>query len=315
MDWNVPDDSMIPDEITVSLKQNGEVVDTQTVTAKDDWTYEWEGLLKYVKDEEGNTEEVLYEVEAEQPDGFETVVDGYDVQNIIVGTVGMEGQVTWEDEGNTDQLRPEAITAELYREGDDESVGSVQISAENDWKYQFEDLAQYSEDGLEAYSYYVGITAPEGYEVMLEDGQIVACHEVIQTEAETETETETEVVTEAVTETETEVVTEVETETETEVVTEAVTEAETEVVAEAITETETEVITEVETETETEVVTETVTETETEAVTEAETEAAETEDAGDSAKEEKSIVVPVGIGLIILLIIFLFERARRKANK
>ena len=299
VDWNVPDETLIPEELTVSLLQNGEVIDTQTISAEDDWTYEWDGLLKYSKDEAGNTEEALYEIAAEPIEGFELEMDGYDLKSTITGTVGMEGQMTWEDEGDTDQLRPEAITVELYRDGEDESIASVQISEENDWKYQFEDLEQYSEDGLEAYSYYIGITAPEGYEVTLEDGQIVAVHEVIETEPETETE----LVTEAATETE--LVTEAATETA--LVTEAATENE--LVTEAVTETE--LVTEEATETE--LVTEEATENE--LATEAETETAEASDTSTDTEEKSSIAIPIGIGLIILLILFLFERARRKASK
>ena len=57
---------------------------------------------------------------------------------------------------------PESITVNLYQNGD--KIDSKKVTAEDDWKYSWTDLAAYSEDGKTAYLYTVDEEAVEGYE-------------------------------------------------------------------------------------------------------------------------------------------------------
>ena len=65
-----------PESIIIYLSADGEVVETKTVTEKDNWTYEFKGLDKY-KD----GKEIKYTISEEKVAGYTTEVKGYDVEN------------------------------------------------------------------------------------------------------------------------------------------------------------------------------------------------------------------------------------------
>lgn len=212
VNWNVPDDALIPEAIQISLLQNDEVIDTKAVTEAEDWAYTWENLIKYTSDEDGNVQEAIYELQVDPVEGFDTTITGFDIENIVTGLLDVEGEIVWEDEGDKDQLRPDTVTVELLCDG--EAVDNLEISEAEDWNYQFTDLEQYSEDGSEEYKYSTALIAPDGYEITVKNGKIIAVHEVVP-ETETEQVTEMEAMTETEQITETEAVTETESETET----------------------------------------------------------------------------------------------------
>lgn len=70
VEMKLPDKISVPDEVTVELQQDGETLDAKTITAEDDWSYEWSGLPKYGADEAGEAAEHAYEVEVTVPDGY-----------------------------------------------------------------------------------------------------------------------------------------------------------------------------------------------------------------------------------------------------
>lgn len=70
VEMKLPDKISVPDEVTVELQQDGETLDAKTITAEDDWSYEWSGLPKYGTDEAGEAAEHAYEVEVTVPDGY-----------------------------------------------------------------------------------------------------------------------------------------------------------------------------------------------------------------------------------------------------
>lgn len=226
VEWQVPEGTELPAEVTLNLYQDDVLFDTKTVTAEDDWAYAWTDLPKYHTDENGKAVEYEYHVEMAPVEGFETIEGEAGMVNTIVGETSLTGQISWQDD--EEETRPESLTVNLYQDG--ELLDSVEVSGENDWTYEFEGLNQYSEDGSQEYDYTVDVEAPEGYDVELKDGEIVVTRQAPETETETETETasetETETETETASETETETVTETETETVTETETETMTETE-----------------------------------------------------------------------------------------
>ena len=154
--WNVPEETALPESITVNLYQNGTKIDSKTVTAKDDWKYSWTDLAAFSED--GKTA-YTYTVDEEEVAGYEKAVSGYNITNTITGTTTVEGTKTWKaPEGTT---LPESITVDLYRNGT--KLESKTVTAKDNWKYSWGDLASYSEDGKTAYIYTVEETPIEGY--------------------------------------------------------------------------------------------------------------------------------------------------------
>ena len=154
--WNVPKGTTLPESITVNLYQNGTKIDSKTVTAKDDWKYSWTDLAAFSED--GKTA-YTYTVDEEEVAGYEKAVSGYNITNTITGTTTVEGTKTWKaPEGTT---LPESITVDLYRNGT--KLESKTVTAKDNWKYSWGDLASYSEDGKTAYIYTVEETPIEGY--------------------------------------------------------------------------------------------------------------------------------------------------------
>lgn len=70
VEMKLPDQISVPDEVTVELQQDGETFDAKTITAEDEWSYEWSGLPKYGTDEAGEAAEHAYEVKVTVPDGY-----------------------------------------------------------------------------------------------------------------------------------------------------------------------------------------------------------------------------------------------------
>lgn len=70
VEMKLPDGISVPDELTVKLQQDGEEIDSKTITENEGWSYEWSGLPKYGTDESGETAEHAYDIEVTAPDGY-----------------------------------------------------------------------------------------------------------------------------------------------------------------------------------------------------------------------------------------------------
>ncbi|PFO74968.1 Cna B-type domain-containing protein, partial [Bacillus cereus] len=92
-----------PSTIKVDLLQNGQVINTQEVSAASGWKYEFKELAVY--DAEGKA--YKYEVKEQPVAGYQTEIKGYDITNTKVGQTKVEGTKTWKDDNATD--RPEMI--------------------------------------------------------------------------------------------------------------------------------------------------------------------------------------------------------------
>ena len=155
--WNAPEETELPKSITVILNRNGEPIDRKEVTAEDNWNYSFADLSKYSED---GKIAYTYTVDEEPVAGYNKTIDGYDITNIRSDKIIVEGEKTWNVPEVTEL--PESITVNLYQNGD--KIDSKKVTAEDDWKYSWTDLAAYSEDGKTAYLYTVDEEAVEGYE-------------------------------------------------------------------------------------------------------------------------------------------------------
>ena len=168
--WNDNDnqDGIRPDSITVKLLANDEVVRTQEVTKDDDWKYNFTDLPKYA-----DGKEITYTVEEEAVEGYEAVVDGYDItNNHTTEKVSIAGSKTWKDANNQDGIRPAEITVNLLADG--EQIQSKTVTADDNWKYKFTDLPKYA-NGKEIV-YTVTEEAVEGYEIAVNGYNITNTH-------------------------------------------------------------------------------------------------------------------------------------------
>ncbi|MGV3291390.1 Cna B-type domain-containing protein, partial [Bacillus wiedmannii] len=143
-----------PEMIKVDLLQNGTVIATQEVSQATGWKYEFKDLAAY--DENGVA--YKYEVKEQPVAGYESKVSGTDITNTKVGETKVEGTKTWNDNNATD--RPSSIKVDLLQNG--KVVDTKEITAETNWKYTFEKLQAYDENGV-AYKYEVKEQAVEGY--------------------------------------------------------------------------------------------------------------------------------------------------------
>ncbi|MGG1605721.1 Cna B-type domain-containing protein, partial [Bacillus wiedmannii] len=144
-----------PEMIKVDLLQNGTVIATQEVSKVTDWKYEFKDLAAY--DAEGKA--YKYEVKEQAVEGYESKVSGTDITNTKVGKTKVEGTKTWKDDNATD--RPSTIKVDLLQ--NNQVIDTKEVTAETNWKYTFEKLQAYDENGV-AYKYEVKEQPVAGYE-------------------------------------------------------------------------------------------------------------------------------------------------------
>ena len=100
-------EELMPESITVYIKNGSTTVETLTVTAGEDnkWTYTSKDLPKY---EKGTKNAISYTVDEEVPEGFSKVVTGNNIKNTYVPkTTFVSGEKIWDLKGNDASLLPE----------------------------------------------------------------------------------------------------------------------------------------------------------------------------------------------------------------
>ncbi len=170
-DNNSPDR---PEKIKVDLLQNGKAIVTQEVSEATSWKYAFTDLLAY----DGEGKAYKYEVKEQPVAGYQTEVNGYDITNTKVGQTKVEGTKTWKDNNSPD--RPKTIKVDLIQNG--QFIATQEVSAKNDWKYAFTELASYDTEG-KAYKYEVKEQPVEGYQTEV-NGYDITNTKVGQTKVE-----------------------------------------------------------------------------------------------------------------------------------
>ena len=159
--WNDSDDQdgKRPSSIIVRLLADGELRDTKTVTAENNWSYSFTGLDKY---KNGNL--ITYTVEENAVEGYTSSVEGYDITNSYTpGKTSATVAKIWADVENQDGKRPESITVSLLADG--KATGTtVILNAENDWTQTVSDLPEKADGKAIEYTWKEE-TLPEGYKL------------------------------------------------------------------------------------------------------------------------------------------------------
>lgn len=157
-------DGIRPETIKVQLYKNGttKVGDEVTLSEKNGWTYTWEDLARTE-----NGAEISYSVdEVSIPDGYTKKVTNDGTVFTITNThtskmTGVKVIKIWEDNEDSDGIRPETIKVQLYKNGS--PLGdAVMLSENNNWSYHWSNLPK-EEDG-KAIVYTVDeVSIPDGY--------------------------------------------------------------------------------------------------------------------------------------------------------
>lgn len=146
-------DGIRPEEITVQLLADGEVVEGKTATLTgtgNEWTYTFEDLPKHVA---GTKTEITYTIEEiGEVVGYTTAYSA-DTLTITNTHETDETEITvtkkWVDNDNQDGLRPEKITVQLLADGVEVEGKTAELTGEgNEWTYTFTNLPKMA-DGKE----------------------------------------------------------------------------------------------------------------------------------------------------------------------
>ena len=117
-------DGLRPESVTLRLMNGEEELDSQTVTAENEWKFDFGEVAAY---EDGQI--VTYTLAEDEIEGYgsadtqmtaadETEEAGFIVPNIHTPkTVNMNGSVIWEDNGNA-EARPQSVTVRLLANGE-----------------------------------------------------------------------------------------------------------------------------------------------------------------------------------------------------
>lgn len=149
-DDNENQDGKRPEEITVKLLADGEVLQTVKLTAENEWKYVFTDLeiekTTVNKDGVEVREKVEYTIEEVKVDDYETAISGSAAEGFVItnkhtpATTNIKVQKTWTSSKNN--KLPESIEVELLANGkalDDKLI----LNADNDWSGEFTDLPVY----------------------------------------------------------------------------------------------------------------------------------------------------------------------------
>ena len=172
-------DAPMPENNTVTVK-NGKEASFGKIAYTKEGTYRY--VIKEIKHSTpGMTYDkaehyVAVKVVKDETSGELTATVTYDdgqskleVVNEYDGTTSVEGTKTWNVPEGT--KLPEKITVDLLRNG--EVIDSKGVTAADEWKYSFDNLQKYSEDGKTAYTYTVKEEPVKGYISKVEGYDII----------------------------------------------------------------------------------------------------------------------------------------------
>lgn len=164
--WIVGEDIEIPESITVKLLADGsETGKTQETSSTDNWEYSFKDLDKYNE----SNEEIKYEIQEEELDGYFLRTEGYDLINIQ--STNVSGTKTWKDDDNATNKRPSTITVHLLADGERQEERIIKVNKEGDWTYTFDNVPKYNLDGNEV-NYTVEEDVVTGYNTEIDDYDI-----------------------------------------------------------------------------------------------------------------------------------------------
>ncbi|ECC2329328.1 Cna B-type domain-containing protein, partial [Listeria monocytogenes] len=159
-----------PDSIEVQLLQDGVAYGSPiTVTKADDWKYEF----KNVPETNADGNKYTYTVLENTVTNYTSAVTGLDINNTLIKPdikmINLDGQKTWKNDTEND--RPASIEIQLQQNGQDYGF-PVTVTKANNWKYEFKNLPETTNDGA-AYNYTIVEKAVPGYETKVDGMDVI----------------------------------------------------------------------------------------------------------------------------------------------
>lgn len=139
-----------PASVTVHLLQDGEVFDTQTLSAENDWAYDWTELNgNSVWNVVEDPVPANYDVTVSADGGVFTLTNRYNPPPTPIPQMDLEGEKQWVDNDNAVGVRPESIEITLLANGEPTMIRPRWINrgAANTWAFVFEGLNTVDETG------------------------------------------------------------------------------------------------------------------------------------------------------------------------
>ncbi len=162
-------DRMRPTDITVNLYANGLVKEIKTVSAADNWEWEFMDLPVY-----DNGQKITYVTTEVAIDEYVTTYSGFTLTNTYEPEkTSVTAIADWEDESDQDGKRPTEITVPLLADGEpalDEDGNAITLTLTEDengiWEGTFQHLNEYSEGNRITYT--IGEFTVDGYDIAIE---------------------------------------------------------------------------------------------------------------------------------------------------
>lgn len=165
--WEDRDDAygLRPETIHLTLMKNGEAFEGSAIDLGKDgnvWSYTFEDLP--LEDMDGNT--YTYTVEEDAVTAYDTEIDNSQNTLLTIKNTLKTRDITvdkiWEDEDNKNNHRPEEITVNLLRNGEQFDAETITDDGEGNWTAEFPGVPVMDADGSE-YEYTVIEDAVTGY--------------------------------------------------------------------------------------------------------------------------------------------------------
>lgn len=148
-EWkNVPKGTALPEFVEVQLLADGEVYDTQKLTAKNGWTYKWEKLPA-----EKNGKFIRWTIDEVAVNGYKTTIsqkcNKFVITNTFIVTpepctTEVEVVKKWKDVPENVEI-PASVEVKLLKNG--EVYDTQELSEDGNWAYYWTELPMYDEDG------------------------------------------------------------------------------------------------------------------------------------------------------------------------
>lgn len=189
---DLPESKVKDNEISVQLYRVDDETETKvgeavTLNQRNNFSHSFDKLpvsdelggksIKYIVKEEGvkdgqiTLNDLTYTSETRGD-----MKEGFTITNTLINPdKKIAGEKIWDDADNQDGIRPETVNIHLIAGGEDTGK-SVEIGKADDWKYEFDNLKTYDDNG-DAINYEVTEDKVEGYKTKIEDTKITNTHE------------------------------------------------------------------------------------------------------------------------------------------
>ena len=167
--WNDSDnqDGIRPNNVTVYLFANDELVNSTNLTADNDWKFTFPDLDVYK-----NGVIINYTIREVSVEGYTVVITNgsayvWTVTNTHVPEVtDLNVTKVWNDSDNQDGIRPDNVTVYLFADG--VKINETNLTAENGWKFTFPNLPV-RKNG-QVINYTIAEVSVDGYTVLITNG-------------------------------------------------------------------------------------------------------------------------------------------------